>query len=158
LYERIKREGRLSKPFAFSEGDTNIVPVMDEKLLYDGFLEVMDNIYSPEKSYERIVEFLKTYSVPPPGISIPVQYSFKEFSIVAKAFFRVGVRYRYRKYFWKLLWWSVRHNGKHLDKAVFYGIMIYQMHQTFLHIQQTVLRQNAALFPSNRIEQYKATA
>ncbi len=146
LYARIKREGRLSRPFAFSEGETNIVPVMDEKLLFDGFLDVMNNIYSPEKSYERIINFLNTYKFPNTGIRVPEKYNLKELLIIFRIIFLIGIRYRHRKYFWKLILWSLKHNRKYIDKSVFYGVMIYQMHQTFLHIEQTVLEQNKELY------------
>ena len=43
LYEKIESQGRLSKQFAFAEGETNIVPVMNEKKLYDGFIELINN-------------------------------------------------------------------------------------------------------------------
>lgn len=146
LYARIKKEGRLSRPFAFSEGETNIVPVMDEKLLYDGFMDVMTNIYSPEKSYERIVNFLNTYKFPNTGIRVPETYSLKEMLIILRIVFLIGIKYRYRKYFWKLVFWSLKNNKKYLDKSVFYGVMIYQMHQTFLHIEKVVLEQNKELY------------
>ncbi len=146
LYARIKREGRLSRPFAFSEGETNIVPVMDEKLLFDGFLDVMNNIYSPEKSYERIINFFNTYKFPNTGIRVPEKYNLKELLIIFRIIFLIGIRYRHRKYFWKLILWSLKHNRKYIDKSVFYGVMIYQMHQTFLHIEQTVLEQNKELY------------
>jgi radical SAM superfamily enzyme YgiQ (UPF0313 family) len=146
LYARIKREGRLSRPFAFSEGETNIVPVMDERLLFDGFLDVMNNIYSPEKSYERIINFLNTYKFPNTGIRVPEKYNLKELLIIFRIIFLIGIRYRHRKYFWKLILWSLKHNRKYIDKSVFYGVMIYQMHQTFLHIEQTVLEQNKELY------------
>ncbi|MDP1727469.1 MAG: radical SAM protein [Bacteroidota bacterium] len=146
LYERIKKEGRLSKPFAFTEGETNIVPVMDEKILYDGFLELIANIYSPEKSYERIITFFNTYKFPKTGIKIPEKYSLNEMLMVLRALYLVGIRYPSRKYFWKLIYWTIKHNRKYIDKALFYGVMIYQMHQTYLHIKQSVLLQNRHLY------------
>lgn len=142
LFERIKKEGRLSKPFAFLEGETNIVPIMDEKILYEGFIEVITNIYSPEKSYERIIEFFETYKFPKTGIKVPETYKLKEIWIALRIFFIIGIRYRYRKYFWKLIFWCLKNNRKYLDKAIFYGTMIYQMHQTYLHIKKTVITQN----------------
>lgn len=121
LFARIKREGRLSRPFAFAEGDTNIVPVMDEKLLFDGFLDIMTNIYSPEKSYNRIINFFETYKFPKTGIPVPEKYTLKEMLIVLRIVFLIGIRYKHRKYFWKLILWSLKHNRKYLDKSVFYG-------------------------------------
>lgn len=146
LYERIKKEGRLSKPFAFLEGETNIVPVMDEKILYEGFIEVITNIYSPEKSYERIIAFFETYKFPNTGIKVPETYGLKEIWIALRIFYLIGIRYKHRKYFWKLILWCLKNNRKYLDKAIFYGTMIYQMHYTFLHIKESVIAENKKIF------------
>ncbi|MFA6541854.1 MAG: radical SAM protein [Bacteroidota bacterium] len=149
LYERIVREGRLSKPFAFTEGDTNIVPVMDEKQLYDGFIYIMENIYSPEKSFKRIIEFFKVYSYPRSDIRIPDSYHLGDVRIVLRILFLLGVRYRGRKYFWKLIFWSIKHKPSFMDKSLYYGVMIYQMHLTYEHIKKAVLHQNRALYKTD---------
>ncbi len=146
LYDRIKMEGRLSKPFAFTEGETNITPMMEEKVLYDGFLEVMANIYEPEKSFERIIRFMELYQVPKTGIRIPETYKVRELLMVLKVVYRIGIRYSHRAYFWKLLFWTFRNKRAYLDKAFFYGVMMYQMHQTFLHIRKNVLIENHVLY------------
>jgi Domain of unknown function (DUF4070) len=106
----------------------------------------MNNIYSPEKSYERIINFLNTYKFPNTGIRVPEKYNLKELLIIFRIIFLIGIRYRHRKYFWKLILWSLKHNRKYIDKSVFYGVMIYQMHQTYLHIEQMVLLQNKELY------------
>jgi radical SAM superfamily enzyme YgiQ (UPF0313 family) len=146
LYERIKREGRLSKPFAFSEGDTNIIPVMEEKLLYDGFLHIMENIYTPKRSYERIITFFKGYSIPTSTERIPVKYRMSELTIIFRIVFLLGVRYPGRSYFWQLILWCIINKPSLLDKSFFYSIMVYQMDQTHRHIKATVLQQNNSLF------------
>lgn len=146
LYERIKQEGRLSKPFAFTEGETNIVPIMDEKLLFDGFIDVITNIYSPKKSYERIISFLEVYRFPNTGIKIPETYNLKEMLIILRIIFIVGIKYKHRKYFWKLIWWSLKNQPKYLDKSVLYGVMLYQMHKTYLHIHKNVIAENQVLY------------
>lgn len=138
LFERIKREGRLSKQFAFSEGDTNIVPVMDEKILFDGFIDLISDIYLPEKSYQRLIRFFSNYRHPGTNVKIETKYGFKDVGLVFRIFYLLGVKDKHRKFFWNLILWTLKNNRKFLDKAIFYGIMIYQMHQTYLHIRQTV--------------------
>lgn len=145
LFTRIKQEGRLSKPFAFTEGDTNIVPIMDEKVLFEGFLQVLDNIYPPDKSCERILKYFEVYKYPKTGIVIPERYNLKDMMMVFRVIYLLGIVYSYRKYFWKLILWSIKNNIKYMDKAIFYGIMMYQMHQTYLHIKQSVIDQNEVL-------------
>ncbi len=147
LYRRIKMENRLSKPFAFSEGDTNIIPVMGERELYRGFLHVIANIYRPEKSYERIKNFYSIYRFPKTSVTIRTKYRLGHFKMLARVMYILGVKDINRKYFWKLLGWSFIHNRKLLDKSVFYGIMIYQMYQTYLSIVDQV---NAQLIIEER--------
>lgn len=131
LYTRIKMENRLSKPFAFTEGDTNVVPIMGEQKLYSGFIDVIDNIYTPEKSYERVLTFFKTYSFPKANIKIQSNFEWSHFKMLCLIIYRLGVVDSNRKYFWKLLGWSFKNNWKMFDKSIFYSIMIYQMHQTY---------------------------
>jgi len=138
LYDRLKSEGRLTKAFAFEEGDTNVAPVMDEKKLFEGFLHLTNNIYSPDKSYERLITFLKTYKYPKTTVKIPEQYRLADALMVLRIMYKLGVKDENRKYFWKLFTWSIVNDRKSLDKALFYGVMIYQMHKTYLHIRKSV--------------------
>jgi Domain of unknown function (DUF4070) len=134
LYKRIKMEKRLSKPFAFAEGDTNIVPLMGERELYQGFLHVIDNIYKPDKSFDRIKQFFLNYRFPKTSVTIRTKYRLSHFKMLFVVFYKLGIKDTNRKYFWKLLLWTFFHNRKLLDKSVFYSIMIYQMYQTYLNI------------------------
>lgn len=131
LYERMKKENRLSKKFAFSEGDTNVVPIMGEYLLYQGFIEVIEHIYTPEKSYERLIRFFETYTLPKTSVKIKAKYSVNDVIMVWRIFFHLGIVKPERKYFWKLINWCLVNNKKMVDKALFYTIMIYQMSETY---------------------------
>lgn len=146
LFDRIKREGRLSKDFAFGEGETNIVPAMDEKMLFEGFLELTGNIYRPKESYNRLVQFFTNYRFPKTEVKVPAKFRVKEIKILARTLYLLGIKDPDRKYFWKLIFWAAKNQYKNLDKAFLYAIMIYQMHQTFLHIKQTVIDQNPHIF------------
>jgi radical SAM superfamily enzyme YgiQ (UPF0313 family) len=142
LFNRIKKEGRLSREFAFAEGETNIVPVMDEKILSDGFVELISGIYRPEKSYQRLIRFFNAYRPPETLMKVPEKYGFEDLMMVVRILYLLGVKDPYRSIFWKLIRWSIVNNRKNIDKAIFYGIMIYQMHHTYLHILQTLKKQN----------------
>ena len=136
LYDRIKKENRLSKRFAFSEGDTNVVPIMGEKLLYKGFIDVIDNIYRPRKSYERLQQFFSTYKLPKTTVKIRAKYTVGDLKILLLVILKLGILNSERKYFWKLVIWSLRNNKKMLDKTLMYGVMIHQMHETYKIIHQ----------------------
>ena len=146
LFDRMKKEGRLTKDFAFSEGETNIRPEMDEKTLYDGFIELTTNIYRPEKSCERLIRFFSTYRFPKSTVKVPVKYRLKDLRMALRVLYLLGIKDPNRQFFWKLIVWTFFNKRKYLDKALFYGVMIYQMHQTYLHIKETVKRQNQKLY------------
>ncbi|MCH8942960.1 MAG: B12-binding domain-containing radical SAM protein [Bacteroidetes bacterium] len=146
LFKRMKKEGRLSKQFAFAEGETNIVTVMDEKTLYSGFIELITNIYLPEKSYQRLIQFFSTYQPPKTFTKVPAKYGLKDMRIVFRILYLLGVKDKYRKFFWKLILWSILNKPKYLDLAILYGIMVYQMHKTYLHIKQNVKKQNKKIY------------
>lgn len=152
LFERIKNEGRLSRDFAFAEGETNIVPEMEEKVLYDGFIKLINNIYSPEKSYERLVQFFTDYKHPKITTKVPEKYNLKDLKMIGRVVYQLGIKDANRKYFWKLLAWTWTNQRKFLDKAFFYGIMMYQMHQTSIHIEETVIVQNKDIYPPKKEE------
>ena len=63
LYKRMEEEGRLTNEMTGDnvDGTTNIVPKMDFNLLKDGYLEILDQIYSPRMFYERVKTFLESY-------------------------------------------------------------------------------------------------
>jgi radical SAM superfamily enzyme YgiQ (UPF0313 family) len=136
LYRRIKAEGRLSKPFAFTEGDTNIIPVMDTVQLYKGFIEVIDNIYTPSGSYKRLMQFFDTYSFPKNTLKIKERITLNHLKIVGRIVYQLGIVDSNRKWFWKLITWSIAKNRKMLDKAFFYSVMLYQMNETYKTIHQ----------------------
>lgn len=141
LYKRMKMEGRLSKPFAFTEGDTNIIPVMDTQVLYKGFIELIGHIYTPAGSYQRLMNFFDTYRFPQNTLKIPERLSMKQVKMALIIIYRLGIADKDRKYFWRMIGWSLRKNRKMLDKAFFYSIMIYQMHETYKTILQCALEE-----------------
>lgn len=142
LFEKIKSQGRLSREFAFSEGETNIIPVMDEKVLFEGFLQLAFDIYHPSNTIKRFQQFFNTYGSPKTSIKVPETFHFRDVMLTLLAVYRIGIKDSQRKYFWKLIWWTYKHHRKHLDKAFSFGLMMHQMYRTYLHIQQQVLEQN----------------
>jgi radical SAM superfamily enzyme YgiQ (UPF0313 family) len=139
LYKRMKLEGRLSKPFAFTEGDTNLIPVMDARELYKGFIEIIDHIYTPAGSYQRLMNFFSTCRFPQNTLKIKERLTLSQVKMALLIIYRLGIVNADRKYFWKLIGWSVMNNRKMLDKAFFYSIMIYQMHETYKTIHEKAI-------------------
>jgi radical SAM superfamily enzyme YgiQ (UPF0313 family) len=156
LYQRMKAEGRLSKPFAFTEGDTNIVPVMNPVQLYEGFINVIDSIYTPSGSYQRLMQFFNTYSFPKNTLKVKERLTLNHLKIVGRIVVKLGIADRNRKWFWKLIIWSITRNRKMLDKAFFYSVMLYQMHETYKTIHQKAIEEknslsNTSLYPQQHL-------
>jgi radical SAM superfamily enzyme YgiQ (UPF0313 family) len=138
LFDRMKKENRLVKDFAFEEGDTNISPTMGEEALLKGFLKVIDHIYPPQYSIKRIKTFLTQYQYPKVTVKVSAQWSMVQLPQLIKIFWKLSITDPNRKYFWNLMIWAAKRSHKLIDKAFFYGMMMYQMHQTYLHIKNQV--------------------
>jgi len=63
LYQRLKDEGRILDKCTGDncDGSLNFVPKMDAQTVKEGYLAVLNYIYSPKEYYDRILEFLKDY-------------------------------------------------------------------------------------------------
>jgi radical SAM superfamily enzyme YgiQ (UPF0313 family) len=105
LYERMKKENRLTKEFSGDnvDGSTNIVPKLGYEQLRQGYQNILAQIYAPKQYYERVRTFLKQYKLPKIKYHIEIQ------SVLAlfRSVFRLGVIGRERLHYWKLFFWSL---------------------------------------------------
>ena len=63
LYKRLQSEGRLAGRMSDNTGGkTNIIPIMDKEVLYDGYKQIMNHIYAPKHYYQRVKHLLGTVS------------------------------------------------------------------------------------------------
>lgn len=145
LYARMQREGRLSKAFAFEEGDTNIAHLQGDENVMQAFLDITAEIYPAAQAVKRIKSFLQTYQYPKTSIKIRPKVAVGDFIQAIKIIVRLGIVDRNRRHFWELLRWTYVHKRHCMDKALFYGIMLYQMSQTYDHVTSQVRRQMAGL-------------
>lgn len=139
LYERMVKEDRLLKAFTFMEGDTNIRTKLDFHTLYSGFLQLVTNIYTPEPAYRRIIRFLEDYQSAKVEQPVPFRFSLREVLKGLMVFIRIGILYEERKYFWKLIFWSLKNKPKLLDQACLFAIAIRQMNQTYKNMRPALL-------------------
>jgi len=126
LYDRMKRENRLVTEFEFDEDRTNIIPVMDAEILHDGYKNVLSQVYSPEKVYERILTYFKNLNPVKVKNSIRRKVTFKEFGNFIKIIYKLGFLYNGRKYFWKMLLWTLSNKKDYIDLTILFGILMYQ--------------------------------
>jgi len=124
LYQRMLREGRLSKEDYSGDnvdGQTNIVPVMDENLLKDGYRRVLDGIYSARAFTERVITFLRTYQPRRHAVTLELQ----EVLALFRSIWTIGIQSPERKYYWKLFFWTLFTHPKKFPLAITFSIYGY---------------------------------
>jgi len=135
LFDRMKRENRLSRHFTFSEGETNIIPIMGAERLKSGFLEVVSSVYPAEHSYKRVKKFLKTHEFPKNGgVKVTEKFTPLQLYYVVKAIIKLAVFDKDGKYYRDLLLWTYKNKRRHLSLALMYGMMIYQLRENYNQI------------------------
>jgi radical SAM superfamily enzyme YgiQ (UPF0313 family) len=104
LYERLKREGRLSGQMTGDNvtGTTNIIPIMNFETLREGYKEILANIYSPEHYYRRLKTFLQEYKAP----KIKASLDFQRILAFFRSSYHLGIIGKERIHYWKLLIWT----------------------------------------------------
>ena len=126
LYDRMKKEGRLSSEFTGLNTDTNtnIIPKMDRRLLYKGYTRVVHSIYAPRHYYRRVRTFLEHYQ--PRGLH-KSRLTARELGAFFKACFLLGIKDPGRRYYWRLLTWAARQREKPgiFSRAVAFSIYGY---------------------------------
>lgn len=124
LYDRLKKEGRISAAFSGNNTDLsiNFKPVMNIETLLDGYCGIVSTIYSPAQYYRRVKTFLSEYR--------PVRQSARlcpeNVGAFFKAVFRLGVLGRERGHFWNLFFWSLFRRPAAFPLAV--SLSIYGFH------------------------------
>jgi len=105
LYKRLKQEGRLAGQLSGSnvDGTTNIIPKMDQNILFRGYRNMMRQIYSPKPYYQRIKTFLRTYRTP----KFKTPLDFQRILALFRSSIRLGILGKERIQYWKILSWTI---------------------------------------------------
>ena len=124
LYRRLESEGRILHEMSGdnADGTTNIVPKMDPLVLKNGYLRVVNTLYSPAYLYPRIQTLLKAYRPE----KMPGQVYAKEIMAFFKTIFRMGFRPGEGIYYWRLLFWTLAHCPANFPLMV--SLLIYGYH------------------------------
>ncbi len=127
LYDRMVRENRLLKKFEFDEDKTNIVPLMDTEELHKGYKKILIEVYSSEKILDRVLQYYKDknnlYKV---KTSLKRKLTIAHVASFFRITYKLGIKQKKRKYFWKLLLETIKYNYNFLDHAIFYATLMYQ--------------------------------
>ncbi len=105
LYQRLKQEGRLAGQLSGDnvDGTTNIIPKMDQNILFRGYKNMMRQIYSPKPYYQRIKIFLRTYRTP----KFKTPLDFQRILALFRSSIRLGILGKERIHYWKILSWTI---------------------------------------------------
>jgi radical SAM superfamily enzyme YgiQ (UPF0313 family) len=125
LYQRLKKENRLVKKFSGNNTDIsmNFIPKMKYETLINGYKQIINAIYSPKKYYERITVFLREYK---PIATQKFSITHEQFKAFIMSIWVLGIKENGRKYYWKLLAWTLFKRPKHFSMSV--TLAIYGLH------------------------------
>lgn len=129
LYERLHKEGRIESTFTGNNTDysMNFKPKMDRHVLERGYDHIVKTIYSPRFYYERVISFLSRYN--PTAIS--EGYTLSGIRAFINSVFRLGILGKERKYYWKLLRWSLRNKPATFPVAIRFSIYGYHFRKLY---------------------------
>ncbi|NWF87876.1 MAG: B12-binding domain-containing radical SAM protein [Ignavibacteriaceae bacterium] len=126
LYKRMEREKRLLKAFEFHEDRTNIIPIMDKALLFNGYKKILENVYDPKNIYQRIIKYYSILNRKKVKYPIKRKIGFYELIIFLMIIFKLGIVNSQRKYFWQLIFWTLRNKAKYLDLSILFSLLMLQ--------------------------------
>ena len=107
LFKRLKGENRLRQSISGDnmDGSINFEPSMKYQKLIEGYKKVLETIYSQKHYYERIKVFLKEYYLPKNSSK---KVNFRDVKAFLKSIWKLGFLEKGRKYYWKLLFSTLR--------------------------------------------------
>lgn len=120
LYTRLEQEGRLH---GHTSGDnaggfTNFIPKMGFETLSNGHKYILQSIYSPENYIKRVMTFLTDYNHL--GFKPLLKIRLRGIIVLFRVFYYLGVKDPHRKSFWKLLFWT----RKHQRNLIYYAVLL----------------------------------
>ncbi len=133
LYQRLKNEGRMTDEFS---GDNtnftmNFTPKMEKDLLVNGYQNIVSTIYSPKYYYQRVINFLKSFEITKTKYK---NVNVSDIMAFFKSIIRLGIIGKERRYYWKLLLWSLFKRPKLFPVAVrfsIYGFHFRKVYENF---------------------------
>ena len=127
LYERMEKEGRLIQNMTGNntDGSTNILPKMGFETLRKGYQHLMDELYSPHNFYQRVRTFLEMYN--PPRLNVSIR--FEEIYAFFSSIWRLGIRGKERREYWRLFFWTLFRYPRKFALAITFAIYGYHFRQ-----------------------------
>jgi len=112
LFKRLQTENRLLDMFSGNnmDGQMNFIPKMNYQELMGGYNKIIKTIYAQKEYYQRVKHFLNNYKLP---LWSKNKIKLKEIRAFMMLLWLVGTIEKGKKYFWKLLAFTLlRHPNK----------------------------------------------
>ncbi len=151
LNRKLQNENRLIEPFDFDENRTNIVTKMDKTVLYNGYKKILDNIYDPQKIYERSTRFLNNYGNHKAEMPIRKKIVLNDLLSLFRIVYFSGIKGNGRLYFWKLMFETFSKNKKNIFHAFLFGALLFQfqkLHSKFMVIYDKISSEELEPLPA----------
>jgi hypothetical protein len=134
LYQRLFSERRLTTPASGDNTDCsiNFIPKMGLENLLGGYQKVIRTLYSQKQYCERIKTFLKSYEA---SSRMKARLRLHEVRVLLKSMWHIGVLSKDRRYYWRLILWSLRRR-QYLRMSVTFSIQGYHFRKIFKSLQQ----------------------
>ena len=106
LFNRLMSENRMLETFSGNnmDGSMNFIPKMNYRDLISGYSRLVKTIYSQREYYYRLKKFLNNY-IPPSWTRNRIQFT--EIKAFIRLVWLLGTLEKGRKYFWKLLLFTI---------------------------------------------------
>jgi hypothetical protein len=119
LWRRLEAEGRLRRR---SNGDQfsrpNFAPMMDERALLRGYVELLKWLYSPKAYYSRCEAYLSRVG----SISETGSSTLGDVGALLRTIWHVGVLSPRRRLFWRLMFKAMSRGRSHVRQAVAHAV------------------------------------
>ena len=130
LYKRLLKENRIISSFSGNNTDMamNFIPKMSFDDLKHGYQNLIKGIYSRKPYYLRVKGFLSRY---PKSIHFKKRFRLSDVKALLKSMLILGIFKKGRRYYWKLLLWTLFNRPKVFSMAVTYSIYGYHFRKVF---------------------------
>ncbi|PKL88023.1 MAG: B12-binding domain-containing radical SAM protein [Ignavibacteriae bacterium HGW-Ignavibacteriae-2] len=137
LHKRLVAEKRILSDFTGNNTDfsINFISKMDSEMLMNGYIKLLNTIYSPKYFYERVMRFMKDYE---PKKKKVFHLNPNYILALFKSIFKLGIIGEERIYYWKLFLWTLFRKPQLFSLAILYTI--YGFH--FKKISQNYYKNN----------------
>ncbi len=150
LYRKLEQQGRIIKEMTGdnTDGTSNIIPIMDPNQLRDGYLQIMDKIYSPKYFYQRVKTFLREYQPAKADVTIEINEVFA----LLKTIVLIGFNPREAIYYWDLFFWTLFKCPSKFPLAITLTVYEYHFHKVAQQNRKAILKQKPIVYPAGGVK------